>query len=618
MDDLKQLAIELRHYIIDTLSQHPGHLASSLGTVELTLALHYVFNTPDDKLIWDVGHQSYGHKIITGRRDVFPTIRTYGGISGFPRMDESEFDAFGTGHSSTSVSAALGMAMASKLQGDTKRQHIAVIGDGSMTGGEAFEGLNNAGVSRANMLVVLNDNGISIDKAVGGLSRYLTRITASPKYNQLKEKVWVKLGGDKSDPGQRRTKSLNFLQRATFMAKTAALGAPNLFESLVFRYFGPIDGHDLDQLVEVLTQLKEIKGPKLLHIVTKKGKGMRTAEKNPVTYHAPGLFNAETGVQIKNNSNGKPLKYQDVFGHTIVELAKKNDRIVGITPAMPSGCSLNIMMEQMPTRAFDVGIAEQHAVTFAAGLAAQGMTPFCNIYSSFMQRAYDQLIHDVALQRLPVVMCLDRAGLVGDDGPTHHGAFDLACLRPVPNLTICAPMDEHELRNMMYTAQLPGQGAVVIRYPRGLSVHADWRNAFEALAVGKGRCLKEGSEVAILSIGHVGNDALAAAQQLEAEGVSAAMYDMRYLKPLDTELLDSIVAKGFRRIVTVEDGVKKGGLGSAVVEYFAQLRSDNPDTTIPPVTILGLPDSFVTHGPVPRLHQDCGIDQSAIVAAARG
>ena len=618
VDDLKQLAIELRHYIIDTLSQHPGHLASSLGTVELTLALHYVFNTPDDKLIWDVGHQSYGHKIITGRRDEFPTIRTYGGISGFPRMDESEFDAFGTGHSSTSVSAALGMAMASKLQGDTKRQHIAVIGDGSMTGGEAFEGLNNAGVSRANMLVVLNDNGISIDKAVGGLSRYLTRITASPKYNQLKEKVWVKLGGDKLDPGQRRTKSLNFLQRATFMAKTAALGAPNLFESLGFRYFGPIDGHDLDQLVEVLTQLKEIKGPKLLHIVTKKGKGMRTAEKNPVTYHAPGLFNAETGVQIKNNSNGKPLKYQDVFGHTIVELAKKNDRIVGITPAMPSGCSLNIMMEQMPTRAFDVGIAEQHAVTFAAGLAAQGMTPFCNIYSSFMQRAYDQLIHDVALQRLPVVMCLDRAGLVGDDGPTHHGAFDLACLRPVPNLTICAPMDEHELRNMMYTAQLPGQGAVVIRYPRGLSVHADWRNAFEALAVGKGRCLKEGSEVAILSIGHVGNDALAAAQQLETEGVSAAMYDMRYLKPLDTELLDSIVAKGFRRIVTVEDGVKKGGLGSAVVEYFAQLRSANTDMTIPPVAILGLPDSFVTHGPVPRLHQDCGIDQSAIVAAARG
>ena len=618
MDDLKQLAIELRHYIIDTLSQHPGHLASSLGTVELTLALHYVFNTPDDKLIWDVGHQSYGHKIITGRRDEFPTIRTYGGISGFPRMDESEFDAFGTGHSSTSVSAALGMAMASKLQGDTKRQHIAVIGDGSMTGGEAFEGLNNAGVSRANMLVVLNDNGISIDKAVGGLSRYLTRITASPKYNQLKEKVWVKLGGDKLDPGQRRTKSLNFLQRATFMAKTAALGAPNLFESLGFRYFGPIDGHDLDQLVEVLTQLKAIKGPKLLHIVTKKGKGMRTAEKNPVTYHAPGLFNAETGVQIKNNSNGKPLKYQDVFGHTIVELAKKNDRIVGITPAMPSGCSLNIMMEQMPTRAFDVGIAEQHAVTFAAGLAAQGMTPFCNIYSSFMQRAYDQLIHDVALQRLPVVMCLDRAGLVGDDGPTHHGAFDLACLRPVPNLTSCAPMDEHELRNMMYTAQLPGQGAVVIRYPRGLSVHADWRNAFEALAVGKGRCLKEGSEVAILSIGHVGNDALAAAQQLETEGVSAAMYDMRYLKPLDTELLDSIVAKGFRRIVTVEDGVKKGGLGSAVVEYFAQLRSDNPDMTIPPVAILGLPDNFVTHGPVPRLHQDCGIDQSAIVAAARG
>ena len=475
IEDLKQLAIELRHYIIDTLSQHPGHLASSLGTVELTLALHYVFNTPDDKLIWDVGHQAYAHKIITGRRDQFPTIRTYGGLSGFPRMDESPFDAFGTGHSSTSISAALGMATASSLQNNSKRQHIAVIGDGAMTGGEAFEALNNAGVSKANILVVLNDNGISIDKAVGGLNKYLTRITASPKYNKLKEKVWTKLGGNAEKRDKYAEHSLDFFQHLTFLAKTAALGAPNLFESLGFRYFGPIDGHDVGELVEVLSQLKQIKGPKLLHVVTKKGKGLRSAERHPVEYHAPGKFNAETGDQIKNSTSGKPLKYQEVFGRTIIELAEKNPAIVGITPAMATGSSLNLMMAQMPSRAFDVGIAEQHAVTFAAGLAAQGMLPFCNIYSSFMQRAYDQIIHDVALQRLPVVLCLDRAGLVGDDGPTHHGAFDLACLRPIPQLTICAPMDEHELRHMMYTAQLPDQGAVVIRYPRGLSVHADWR-----------------------------------------------------------------------------------------------------------------------------------------------
>ena len=615
--DLRQLAAELRHYIIETLSHHPGHLASSLGTVELTLALHYVFNTPDDKLIWDVGHQAYSHKIITGRRDLFPTIRTYGGLSGFPRMDESPFDAFGTGHSSTSISAALGMATASTLQGNTKRQHIAVIGDGSMTGGEAFEALNNAGVSRANILVVLNDNGISIDKAVGGLNRHLTRITASPKYNQLKEKVWRRLGGDRTEPGARKDKSLNFFQRATRMAKTAALGAPNLFESLGFRYFGPIDGHDIEGLVEVLAQLKAIKGPKLLHIVTKKGKGLRPAEKHPVTYHAPGLFNAETGAQIKKTANGQPLKYQDVFGHTIVELAKRNPHIVGITPAMPTGCSLNFMMEQMPSRAFDVGIAEQHAVTFAAGLAVQGMIPFCNIYSSFMQRAYDQIIHDVALQRLPVILCLDRAGIVGDDGPTHHGAFDLAYLRPIPNLTICAPMDEHELRNMMYTAQLPRQGAVAIRYPRGLSIHPDWRNDMEALPVGKGRCLREGKDVAVISIGHVGNDALEAACRLEAEGISAAMYDMRYLKPLDTALLDSILSKGFRRVITVEDGVKKGGLGSAVLEHFATVKSSDPAAVIPPVTVLGIPDQFVTHGPVPQLHKDCGFDLQSIIDAAR-
>lgn len=611
VSDLEQLSFELRHYIIQTLSRHPGHLASSLGTVELTLALHYVFNTPDDKLVWDVGHQAYAHKIITGRRDQFPTIRTYGGLSGFPRMDESPFDAFGTGHSSTSISAALGMAMASTLQGNTRRQHIAVIGDGSMTGGQAFEALNNAGVSKANILVILNDNGISIDKAVGGLSRYLTRITASPQYNKLKEKLWRRLGGDSKDRGLRKDKSLNFFQRATSMAKTAALGAPNLFESLGFRYFGPIDGHNVSELVEVLSQLKAIKGPRLLHVVTKKGKGLRSAERHPVTYHAPGRFNAETGMQVKSNSDGQPLKYQDVFGHTIVELAKHNPHIVGITPAMPTGCSLNIMMEQMPSRAFDVGIAEQHAVTFAAGLAAQGMQPFCNIYSSFMQRAYDQIIHDVALQRLPVIMCLDRAGLVGDDGPTHHGAFDLACLRPIPELTICAPMDEHELRNMMYTAQLPHQGAVVIRYPRGLSVHPDWKNPFEKMEVGKARCMHEGRDVAILSIGHVGNAALEAALRMEEENVSVAHYDMRYLKPLDTALLDNLLERGIRHIVTVEDGVKKGGLGSAVLEYYASMGR-----TIP-VTILGLPDRFVTHGPVPQLHKDCGIDVESIIAACK-
>lgn len=609
VSELEGLASELRHFIIDTLAEHPGHLASSLGTVELTLALHYVFNTPDDKLVWDVGHQAYSHKIITGRRDRFSTIRTYGGLSGFPKMEESEYDAFGTGHSSTSISAILGMATASTLQGNYSRQHIAVIGDGSMTGGEAFEALNNAGVSKANVLVVLNDNGISIDKAVGGLSKHLTRITASPKYNQLKEKVWNKLSGDNGKPSKSRAKSLNFFQRATFLAKTAALGAPNLFESLGFRYFGPIDGHNLGELVAVLTQLKEIKGPKLLHIVTKKGKGLRQAEKNPITYHAPGRFDSETGDQIKKSTQGEPLKYQDVFGHTIIELAEINERIVGITPAMPTGCSLNMMMEKMPSRAFDVGIAEQHAVTFAAGLAAQGMLPFCNIYSSFMQRAYDQIIHDLALQRLPVVVCLDRAGLVGDDGPTHHGVFDLACLRPIPQLTIAAPMDEWELRNMMYTAQLPGQGTVVIRYPRGLSVHADWHNDFEPLEVGKGRCLREGKDVAILSIGHIGNSALAAAAQLETKGVSVAVYDMRYLKPIDKGLLDTIANQGFRRIVTVEDGVRKGGLGSAVLEYFAE------NGIALPVTVLGIPDSFVTHGPVPQLQQDCGIDAEAIASA---
>ncbi len=609
VSDLPELARELRHYIVDTLATHPGHLASSLGTVELAIALHYVFATPDDKVVWDVGHQAYAHKILTGRRQQFPTIRTYGGISGFPRMDESPYDAFGTGHSSTSISAALGMATASKLQGNTTRQHIAVIGDGSMTGGEAFEALNNAGVSKANILVILNDNGISIDKAVGGLSRYLVKITSSPKYNRLKERVWRTTGGD-----DKPLKARNFISKSLAALKSSLLSRSNLFESLGFRYFGPIDGHDVEQLVEVLSSLRKLNGPKLLHIVTKKGKGMKEAEQNPVTYHAPGKYDAETGLQLHTDNSHQPLKYQDVFGHTIIELAEQNDRIVGITPAMPTGCSLNLMMQQMPSRAFDVGIAEQHAVTFAAGLAAQGMTPFCNIYSSFMQRAYDQVIHDVALQKLNVVMCLDRAGLVGDDGPTHHGAFDLAYFRPIPNLTVCAPMDEHELRDMMYTAQLDNQGPFVIRYPRGLSVHPEWRNAMAAMPIGKGRCITEGENVAVLTIGHIGNEAARAVDALRSEGKNAGHYDMRFLKPLDTALLDDIAAR-YRAIVTVEDGTIEGGFGSAVLEYLQDCRNSDTSMPMPPVVRLGIPDHFVTHGPVPQLQKDCRFDAESIKSA---
>ena len=606
--ELKGFCDELRRYIIETIATHPGHLASSLGVVELTVALHYVFNTPDDKLIWDVGHQAYAHKILTGRKDKFPSIRTKGGLSGFPKMKESEYDAFGTGHSSTSISAALGMAVASKLQGEGERQHIAVIGDGSMTGGEAFEALNNVAVSKSNILVILNDNGISIDKSVGGLSRSLVHITASPRYNRFREAVWRRLGGD----SDRKNRSRNFLAKMLFLAKSALLKRDsNLFESLGLRYFGPIDGHDIDELVTVLDRMKHIKGPKLLHIVTKKGKGLLEAERNPIEYHAPGVFDAATGKKLASNQDSpKPPKYQEVFGHTIIELAHNNPKIVGITPAMPTGCSLNMMMEQMPDRAFDVGIAEQHAVTFAAGLASQGMVPFCNIYSSFMQRAYDQVIHDVALQKLNVVMCLDRAGLVGEDGATHHGMFDLAYLRPIPNITICAPLDEQELRNMMYTAQLPDMGPVAIRYPRGAAVHSDWRTPMEKLTIGRGRCLRPGVDVAILTIGTVGNDALVAADRLRQKGISAAVYDMRFLKPIDTELLDTIANGPFRQVVTVEDGVKKGGLGSAVAEYFEQIGCKKP------VTILGLPDSFIEHGTVSELRKDCGIDIDSIVVAA--
>lgn len=610
MEQLQPLADQLRDYIIDTLSTHPGHLASSLGTVELTVALHYVFNTPDDKLIWDVGHQAYAHKILTGRGERFATIRTYGGLSGFPKMEESEYDAFGTGHSSTSISAALGMATASKLMGETMRNHIAVIGDGSMTGGEAFEALNNVGQSQANILVILNDNGISIDKAVGGLNDYLTRITSSQKYNKLKEQVWQRLDG--SDGGRRHNHSLGLLQRLTSTAKTAALGSSNLFESLGIRYFGPIDGHDIGQMVDIMKRLKELDGPKLLHVVTTKGKGLRQAEQDPIIYHAPGTYDIRTGERIVHDSQQEPLRYQEVFGHTITELAEQNKRIVGITPAMLSGCSLNIMQTAMPERVFDVGIAEQHAVTFAAGLAAQGMIPFCNIYSSFAQRAYDQIIHDVALQHLHVVLCLDRAGLVGDDGPTHHGVFDLAALRPIPGLTICAPMDEHELRDMMYTAQLPGIGPIVIRYPRGKSVHSNWKSDFNKIGIGEGRQIKQGTDVAILSLGHPGNDALAAAEQLAAQNISAAVYDMRFLKPLDTALLDRVADCDYRKIITIEDGVRMGGFGEAVAEYFSEHHPEQMSR----IAICAIDDKFVTHGSVSQLKHDCGIDVAAIVSKA--
>ena len=610
VDQLAPIADQLRDYIIDTLSSHPGHLASSLGTVELTIALHYVFNAPDDKLVWDVGHQAYAHKILTGRGERFSTIRTYGGLSGFPKMSESEYDAFGTGHSSTSISADLGMATASKLQGNTTRNHIAIIGDGALSGGEAFEALNNVGDSKANILVVLNDNGISIDKAVGGLNSYLTRITASRRYNKLKKQVWQRLDGDEGD--RRHATTIGLLQRLTSMAKTVAVGGSNLFEALGIRYFGPVDGHNINDLIDILKRLRDIEGPKLLHVVTKKGKGLRQAEQDPVVYHAPGLYDIRTGNQIKAEDVDKPLKYQEVFGRTIIELAKKNPAIVGITPAMATGCSLNMMMEEMPERVFDVGIAEQHAVTFSAGLAAAGMVPFCNIYSSFAQRAYDQIIHDVALQKLPVIICLDRAGLVGDDGPTHHGTFDLAYLRPVPNLTICAPMNEHELRNMMYTAQIPGHGPVVIRYPRGASVHSDWKSDFCEIRVGEGRLLRQGNDVAIISLGHPGNDAVSAAEELEKQGISTAVYDMRFLKPLDTKLLDEIAAKGYRRIITVEDGCRMGGFGEAVTEYYAEKHPE----TVRNITILAIPDEFVTHGSVARLKADCHIDKAAIIDAA--
>jgi len=606
--DLIELSRELRKFIIEEASVNPGHLGASLGVVELTVALHHVFNAPYDKIIWDVGHQAYGHKILTGRRDVFSTNRKYHGISGFPNPAESRYDAFGVGHASTSISAALGMAKSGDLQGLDDRNIVAVIGDGSMTGGLAFEGMNNAGVERSNLLVILNDNNMAIDPNVGALKEYLLDITTSRTYNKFKNDVWNLLGKiSKLGPNYQRLASQ--LESAV---KTAVLRQSNFFEALNFRYFGPVDGHDVVYLTKVLADMKHIQGPKLLHCITKKGKGFKQAENDQVTWHrAPGTFDKVTGRLHKIASEEpKPPRYQDVFGHTLVELARQNEKIVGITPAMPTGSSMNIMMKEMPKRAFDVGIAEQHAVTFSAGLASDGMLPFCNIYSTFMQRAYDQLVHDVALQNLHVVFCLDRAGLVGGDGATHHGALDLAYMRNIPNMTVAAPMDELELRNMMYTAQLSLKGPVSIRYPRGRGVHVDWQKPMQEIPPGKGRKLQEGDDLAILTIGHTGNYAGEAIRRLEDQNISIAHYDMRFLKPLDEDLLHE-VGKKYKMILTVEDGTIVGGLGTAVMEFMMEHQYQAR------IKKLGIPDRFIEHGSPEELQRYCGFDAEGIYQTIR-
>jgi 1-deoxy-D-xylulose-5-phosphate synthase len=606
-EDLQQVCAELRDFIIDIVSVNGGHFGASLGVVELTVALHYVFNTPVDQLVWDVGHQAYGHKILTGRRDVFHTNRIYKGISGFPKRSESEYDTFGVGHSSTSVSAALGMAVASRLNHDDQRQHIAVIGDGAMTAGMAFEALNHAGVEKSNLLVVLNDNCMSIDPNVGALKEYLTDITTSHTYNRMKDDVWKLLEKvSKFGPDAR-----SIIQKVEGAIKSTLLKQSNLFESLRFRYFGPVDGHDVNRLVKVFNDLKDIPGPKILHCLTVKGKGYELAEKDQTKWHSPGLFDKVTGEIHKPTPAGPvPPKYQDVFGHTLVELAGQNEKIVGITPAMPSGSSMNIMMKAYPERSFDVGIAEQHAVTFSAGLATQGMIPYCNIYSSFMQRGYDQVVHDVALQRLHVVFCLDRGGLAGSDGPTHHGAFDIAYLRCIPNMIVSAPMNEEELRDLMYTAQARDHGPFSIRYPRGNGVMIDWRTPMKAIPVGTGRTVRDGEEVAILSLGHPGNFAVQACEELAAEGFSPAHYDMRFAKPLDAQLLHEVFSR-FKKIITVEDGCLQGGFGSAVTEFMV----DHCYSAT--VIRLGIPDRFIEHGEQKELWAECHFDAAAIKDAVR-
>ena len=606
-EDLEQICTELRQFIIDTVSVNGGHFGSSLGVVELTVALHYVLNTPYDQLVWDVGHQAYGHKILTGRRADFHTNRLHHGISGFPKRSESEYDTFGVGHSSTSISAALGMAVASQHKGEKDRQHVAVIGDGAMTAGLAFEGLNHAGIENSNLLVILNDNCMSIDPNVGALKEYLTDITTSKSYNRFRDDIAHVLGKI-SELGPN---ALEIAKKIEKSIKGSLLKKSNFFEALKFRYFGPIDGHDVKHLAKVIADLRDIPGPKILHCVTVKGKGYAIAEKDQTKWHSPGLFDKITG-EIQKTVSDKPQapKYQDVFGHTIVELAENNPKIMGITPAMPSGCSLNIMMKAMPDRAFDVGIAEQHAVTFSAGLATQGLVPFCNIYSSFMQRAYDQVIHDVAIQKLNVVFCLDRAGFAGADGPTHHGAYDIAFMRCIPNMIVSAPMNEEELRNLMFTAQQENMGPFSIRYPRGKGVMPEWKRPMKAILVGKGRKICDGEDVAILTIGHIGNEAVKACLELNSDGFYPAHYDMRFAKPLDEEMLHTIFGT-FKNVITVEDGCLQGGLGSAVVEFMADHNYSSK------VVRLGIPDRIIEHGEQPELWAECGFDSAAIISTVK-
>ena len=606
-DQLHQVCNELRQYIIDIVSVHGGHFAASLGVVELSVALHYIYNTPYDQLVWDVGHQAYGHKILTGRRDQFVTNRKYKGLSGFPKRSESEYDTFGVGHSSTSISAALGMAMAAKYKGEN-RKSIAVIGDGSLTAGMAFEAMNHAGVADSDVLIILNDNCMSIDPNVGALKEYLTDIATSPTYNKVRDEIWNLLG--KMPVGKSTSRSLASKLEAS--VKGMVSKSSNLFEALQLRYFGPIDGHNITNLVDTLKDLRDIPGPKLLHVITTKGKGYERAEKDQTKWHAPGLFDKVTGEIFKKKiETPQPPKYQDVFGHTLVELAEANPLIMGVTPAMPSGSSLKFMMDKMPDRAFDVGICEQHAVTLSAGLATQGMRVFCNIYSSFMQRAFDQVVHDVAIQKLPVVLCLDRAGLVGEDGPTHHGCYDISYLRCIPNLIISAPMNEQELRNLMYTAQLDSTGLpFVIRYPRGEGVMPEWKTPLAPIEIGKGRKIKDGKEVAILSFGHPGNFATTAIRNLRSEGIDPAHYDIRFVKPLDEALLHEVFTN-YTKIVTVEDGTVVGGFGSAILEFM------NANGYKADITILGIPDRLVEHGTLKELHRECAYDAAGIEAAVK-
>jgi 1-deoxy-D-xylulose-5-phosphate synthase len=607
VDQLPEVCDELRHFIIDAVSTNPGHFGASLGVVELTVALHYVFKTPYDLLVWDVGHQAYGHKILTGRKDVFHTNRKYKGISGFPKPSESIYDTFGVGHSSTSISAALGMAVAASLKEEKDRRIVAIIGDGAMSGGMAFEGLNNAAVNNSDLLVILNDNNMSIDPNVGGMSNYLLNITKSQTYNRLKRDIWDGLGKlNGFGPKARR-----LVQKTENALKTMLLKQSNLFEGLGFRYFGPVDGHDVVYLTEVLESLKNIPGPKLLHVITKKGKGFKQAELHQTEYHAPGKFDKVTGELLDCEcAVNKPPKFQNVFGQTIIELAEMNDRIVAITPAMPTGCSLNMMMEKMPHRVFDVGIAEQHAVTFSAGLAIQGMLPFCNIYSTFMQRAYDQIIHDVAIQNLQVVFCLDRGGLVGSDGATHHGVFDLAFMRSIPNMIVSAPMDELELRNMMFTAQNENHGPFSIRYPRGCGSVIDWKQPMKDIPIGQSRQISEGNDLAILTIGTIGIQTKRVVNMLQKDGIMAAHYDMRFVKPLDEETLHSVFRK-YKHVVTIEDGVLQGGFGSAVIEFMADHQYSSH------LKRIGIPDKFIDQGTPDELFREYGLDQQGIYQAVK-